>query len=122
MKLGWGKAVPIPPHPIYIPPAMLEMTLPPPPSGLPFNAQKSKSKSKMPPRSSDKTYGNVPPPGMDNNSNSNDFEPPQEEDFEKVTEMPNSYIFLVYTFYSDAFASFPISLSTNFLFSSFRMI
>lgn len=39
MKLGWGKGVPIPPHPIYIPPALLEITLPPPPSGLPFNAQ-----------------------------------------------------------------------------------
>jgi hypothetical protein len=42
MKLGWGKAVPIPPHPIDIPPAMLELTMPPPPSGLPFNAQPSK--------------------------------------------------------------------------------
>ncbi|GIY33458.1 hypothetical protein CDAR_474071 [Caerostris darwini] len=42
MKLGWGKAVPIPPHPIYIPPAMVELTLPPPPSGLPFNAQLDK--------------------------------------------------------------------------------
>ncbi|XP_054724007.1 U2 snRNP-associated SURP motif-containing protein-like [Uloborus diversus] len=42
MKLGWGKAVPIPPHPIYIPPAMMELTLPPPPSGLPFNAQLDK--------------------------------------------------------------------------------
>jgi hypothetical protein len=42
MKLGWGKAVPIPPHPIYIPPAMLDLTMPPPPSGLPFNAQPSK--------------------------------------------------------------------------------
>ena len=39
MKLGWGKAVPIPPHPIYIPPALSELTLPPPPSGQPFNAQ-----------------------------------------------------------------------------------
>lgn len=39
MKLGWGKAVPIPPHPIYIPPALAELTQPPPPSGLPFNAQ-----------------------------------------------------------------------------------
>ncbi|XP_069831503.1 U2 snRNP-associated SURP motif-containing protein isoform X3 [Dendropsophus ebraccatus] len=39
MKLGWGKAVPIPPHPVYIPPSMMEHTLPPPPSGLPFNAQ-----------------------------------------------------------------------------------
>ncbi|KAL1006661.1 hypothetical protein UPYG_G00075070 [Umbra pygmaea] len=39
MKLGWGKGVPIPPHPIYIPQSMMEHTLPPPPSGLPFNAQ-----------------------------------------------------------------------------------
>lgn len=39
VKLGWGKAVPIPAFPIYIPPAMLELTMPPPPSGLPFNAQ-----------------------------------------------------------------------------------
>ncbi|KAK7467769.1 hypothetical protein BaRGS_00037006 [Batillaria attramentaria] len=37
MKLGWGKAVPIPQHPIYIPPALAELTQPPPPSGLPFN-------------------------------------------------------------------------------------
>ncbi|NP_001153375.1 U2-associated SR140 protein isoform X1 [Nasonia vitripennis] len=39
MKLGWGKSVPIPPYPIYVPPALMEMTQPPPPSGLPFNAQ-----------------------------------------------------------------------------------
>ncbi|XP_057656259.1 U2 snRNP-associated SURP motif-containing protein [Diorhabda carinulata] len=39
MKLGWGKAVIIPPHPIYIPPVLLEVAQPPPPSGLPFNAQ-----------------------------------------------------------------------------------
>ncbi|KAL4220667.1 U2 snRNP-associated SURP domain-containing protein [Mactra antiquata] len=39
MKLGWGKPVPIPPHPIYIPSALAELTQPPPPSGLPFNAQ-----------------------------------------------------------------------------------
>lgn len=39
MKLGWGKAVPIPPHPVYIPPSLAELTMPPPPSGLPFNAQ-----------------------------------------------------------------------------------
>ena len=46
MKLGWGKSVPIPPHPIYVPPVMLERTMPPPPSGLPFNAQpKDPSKS-----------------------------------------------------------------------------
>lgn len=39
MKLGWGKSVIIPPHPIYIPPVLLEIGQPPPPSGLPFNAQ-----------------------------------------------------------------------------------
>uniref|UniRef100_A0A8C4NDW0 Zgc:163098 n=1 Tax=Eptatretus burgeri TaxID=7764 RepID=A0A8C4NDW0_EPTBU len=39
MRLGWGKAIPLPPHPVYIPPVMLELTMPPPPSGLPFNAQ-----------------------------------------------------------------------------------
>lgn len=39
MKLGWGKAVPIPPHPVYLPPKLMELTMPPPPSGLPFNAQ-----------------------------------------------------------------------------------
>lgn len=50
MKLGWGKAVPIPLHPIYIPPALVELTLPPPPSGLPFNAQPDKrDRDKVPP-------------------------------------------------------------------------
>ncbi|XP_039287780.1 U2 snRNP-associated SURP motif-containing protein [Nilaparvata lugens] len=39
MKLGWGKGVPIPSHPIYIPPSMMELTTPPPATGLPFNAQ-----------------------------------------------------------------------------------
>ncbi|XP_077293313.1 U2 snRNP-associated SURP motif-containing protein [Arctopsyche grandis] len=39
MKIGWGKAVVIPPHPIYIPPMMQQPAVPPPPSGLPFNAQ-----------------------------------------------------------------------------------
>ena len=58
MKLGWGKAVPMPPHPVYIPPALSELTLPPPPSGLPFNSQPIKSRSKA-----EKAYGNVPPPG-----------------------------------------------------------
>ena len=46
MKLGWGKAVPIPPHPIYIPPVLAELTQPPPPSGLPFNAQIKKRKDR----------------------------------------------------------------------------
>uniref|UniRef100_A0A8D8QIM7 U2 snRNP-associated SURP motif-containing protein n=1 Tax=Cacopsylla melanoneura TaxID=428564 RepID=A0A8D8QIM7_9HEMI len=49
MKLGWGKSVPIPSYPIYIPPKMLELTVPPPPSGLPFNAQPaSKDKHRVP--------------------------------------------------------------------------
>ena len=50
MKLGWGKAVPVPPHPIYVPPSLLERTMPPPPSGLPFNAQPNDpaKKSKAP--------------------------------------------------------------------------
>ena len=39
MKMGWGKPVPIPLHPVYIPPVMLKMTMPPEPSGLPFNCQ-----------------------------------------------------------------------------------
>lgn len=45
MKLGWGKAVPIPPHPVYVPPALAELTLPPPPSGLPFNCQPTQRNS-----------------------------------------------------------------------------
>ncbi|XP_038050336.1 U2 snRNP-associated SURP motif-containing protein-like isoform X2 [Patiria miniata] len=48
MKLGWGKAVPIPPNPVYIPKAMLDLTMPPPPSGLPFNAQAKDKKTKLP--------------------------------------------------------------------------
>ena len=39
MKMGWGKAVPIPLHPIYVPPTLLKLTLPPEPNGLPFNCQ-----------------------------------------------------------------------------------
>jgi len=38
MKLGWGKALPIPARPIFVPQVLLETTLPPPPTGLPFNA------------------------------------------------------------------------------------
>lgn len=39
MKLGWGKAVPIMAHPMYIPPSLQQYAMPPPKSGLPFNAQ-----------------------------------------------------------------------------------
>lgn len=49
MKLGWGKSVVIPALPIYIPSSLLELSLPPPPSGLPFNAQpQAKDKDIMP--------------------------------------------------------------------------
>ncbi|XP_063058800.1 U2 snRNP-associated SURP motif-containing protein isoform X2 [Engraulis encrasicolus] len=39
MKLGWGKPVRIPPQPLYTPIGVLKTSTPPPPSGLPFNAQ-----------------------------------------------------------------------------------
>lgn len=39
LKVGWGKPVLLPAHPLYIPPALLELSQPPPNSGLPFNAQ-----------------------------------------------------------------------------------
>jgi hypothetical protein len=32
-------AVHVPPQPVYIPPTLRELIMPPPPSGLPFNAQ-----------------------------------------------------------------------------------
>lgn len=39
MKIGWGKAVPIPPVPIYIHPSQSRAIKPPKQSGLPFNCQ-----------------------------------------------------------------------------------
>lgn len=79
MKLGWGKGVPIPPHPIYIPPSMMEHTLPPPPSGLPFNAQ-PRERLKNP---------NAPllPP------------PKNKEEFEKVTQQVSPGVFFVLFFF-----------------------
>ena len=74
MKLGWGKAVPIPPHPVYIPPALVEMTQPPPPSGLPFNAQPQRRDRDGRGR---KSYGKVPPP-------SGGFNREEDENPEKV--------------------------------------
>jgi len=41
MRMGWGKPVPIPLHPIYIPPNLVKFINPPEPSGLPFNCQPS---------------------------------------------------------------------------------
>lgn len=39
-------AVHVPPQPVYIPPTLRELIMPPPPSGLPFNAQpNTKSRS-----------------------------------------------------------------------------
>merc|ERR1719150_1178849 len=37
MKMGWGKPVPIPLQPIYVPPALAALSQPPEPTGLPFN-------------------------------------------------------------------------------------
>ena len=42
MRLGWGKAVPIPAFPIYVPPKLADLLESPPESGLPFNAQPAK--------------------------------------------------------------------------------
>ncbi|KAF2880369.1 hypothetical protein ILUMI_25785 [Ignelater luminosus] len=39
MRVGWGKPVELPSNPIYIPPELLKLSLPPPYTGLPFNAQ-----------------------------------------------------------------------------------
>jgi len=39
MRLSWSKAITLPNQPVYIPPELVEVTIPPPPSGLPFNAQ-----------------------------------------------------------------------------------
>ena len=85
MKLGWGKAVPIPPHPIYIPPALAELTLPPPPSGLPFNAQPRRSRSHKHSGGS-KSYGNVPPPDSSKSDS-------QSEDPEKVPAYVDTVFF-----------------------------
>ncbi|KAM7345527.1 U2 snRNP-associated SURP motif-containing protein isoform 2-T2 [Cochliomyia hominivorax] len=56
MRLGWGKAVPILNQPIFIPPPLLELTMPPPPSGLPFNAQPPPSEVANIPKKNYKEY------------------------------------------------------------------
>lgn len=53
MKLGWGKSVIIPPIPIYVPPTLLELSMPPPPSGLPFNAQPAPRDKEVMPKTAD---------------------------------------------------------------------
>ena len=45
MRLSWSKSVHIPSQPIYIPPELIDATVPPPPSGLPFNAQQIAARS-----------------------------------------------------------------------------
>lgn len=96
MKLGWGKAVPIPAHPIYIPPALAELTQPPPPSGLPFNAQVSKKRRD---RDRDKgPYGSVPPPGQADKDKDKDEKTSDKkedaEDLEKVIVSGVPFVFL----------------------------
>ncbi|EDW32826.1 GL10142 [Drosophila persimilis] len=56
MRLGWGKTVPIMNTPIFVPQALMELTLPPPPSGLPFNAQPPASEADTLPKKSYKEY------------------------------------------------------------------
>ena len=80
MKLGWGKAVPVPPHPIYIPPALAELTQPPPPSGLPFNAQPHDRRHRR-----GRGFGNIPPPDKD-------------EDIDKVISQKKSQHLLLTVF------------------------
>ncbi|XP_058831221.1 U2 snRNP-associated SURP motif-containing protein [Topomyia yanbarensis] len=60
MKLGWGKSVPIMTHPIYIPPVLVAYTLPPPSSGLPFNAQPHPTDLDNIPLMTSKMYMNDP--------------------------------------------------------------
>ncbi|KND00391.1 uncharacterized protein SPPG_04714 [Spizellomyces punctatus DAOM BR117] len=50
IRVGWGKAVAIPPKPVYV----LQGSAQAPPSGLPFNAQISRSQG---------GFGAIPPPG-----------------------------------------------------------
>ena len=76
IQVGWGKAVPLPPHPIYVPPNMAEeetAKAPDPPSGLPFNAQPRKKSE----AGKGGKYGSVPPPGGD----------PKNERFEDVRKL-----------------------------------
>ncbi|XP_032599458.1 U2 snRNP-associated SURP motif-containing protein [Drosophila grimshawi] len=59
MRLGWGKTVPIMNTPIFAPQALLELTLPPPPSGMPFNAQPPPSEANTLPKKNYKDYDTI---------------------------------------------------------------
>jgi len=51
LRIGWGKSVPIPPHPVYVPPHMMAAgaaMIRPALTGLPFNAQPRKISVKAP--------------------------------------------------------------------------
>lgn len=48
MRIGWGKPVELPAHPIFIPHELLKILLPPPYTGLPFNAQPLKQPFEYP--------------------------------------------------------------------------
>ena len=47
MRINWGKSVKIPTHPVHIPPELYKLYSPPPPSGLPFNAQTSSKEDEI---------------------------------------------------------------------------
>lgn len=81
MRMGWGRPIQIPSHPVYIPDAMMELTLPPPPSGLPFNAQ---------PRAEDRAdYSwTLPPPGA----------PPPQEPMQKAVWEKVRNLIIFYSF------------------------
>lgn len=44
MRLSWSKAISLPSQPIFIPPELADVTIPPPLLDLPFNAQMNDSK------------------------------------------------------------------------------
>ena len=110
VQIGWGKAVPIPPHPIYVPPDIQEeekSKVPDPPSGLPFNAQILKKSTAIISAGlvehddiigGYKTYavtgqyGNVPPPGEVKEDKDTTLR--KQQDFENVRPIR----FLIMTF------------------------
>ncbi|VDN95953.1 unnamed protein product [Rodentolepis nana] len=71
MKLGWGKTVPIPAFPVYVPPPLLELITPPSQSGLPFNAQpRDWLKSNLPVVKEQATMATDPPENGDSTTSS----------------------------------------------------
>lgn len=96
MKLGWGKAVPIPPHPVYVPPKLAELTLPPPPSGLPFNAQPKRRRDRDKDRGR-KSFGQVGPPEDSNSQDGKNEQQNEKEankEFEKVNILKEVIVYI----------------------------